>query len=247
MNFYKTKWLNYLDWILGRIPFVCFVYFALRAYLLYTKTVELEKLLHLDLIFGILLAITVLYIIFYIIVFYKKYNISSKRIELMINKVFNKNADIIENITFYKNEAEKLNHELNESHEENKRLKEEIESLKATITDQENTIAELKEHLPVGNTCEKTNREEKVNNDTLAKVAGWLEVAKDKDKDLLTIGLEWLRGNCTQEKAYRACFGGEGQLNDNEKQKERKLRRQFIKFAKDQGFDFSYLENLSKK
>lgn len=93
---------------------------------------------------------------------------------------------------------------------------------------------------------DRTPRQQQADLSTLATVAGWLEVAKvNKEKtekiETLTVGLEWLRGDCTQEKAYHAYHGDTGKLNESEKQWERKRRNWFVQYAAREGLDLSYL------
>mgnify|MGYP006071967107 FL=1 len=90
---------------------------------------------------------------------------------------------------------------------------------------------------------EREEREKAGTPEELSTVAGWLEMArragKEKEIELLAVGLEWLRGDCTQEKAYHAAFGGEGKLSKPEAQKELERRKWFVMYAEEKGLDFS--------
>lgn len=116
----------------------------------------------------------------------------------------------------------------------------------------------LTEQEPISNNMEwewegADDREKKAPDHIIKLVAGWLELAKfykkQKEIEFFTIGFEWIKGDCSQKKAYRACFGGEEKEKfiETQKQCELKLRKLFIEYAKEQGYNFSYLLKSTKK
>lgn len=106
-----------------------------------------------------------------------------------------------------------------------------------------NYIPDWKIHTNIS-PLDRMPHQEKADNYTLATVAGWLEVAKmnnEKEEKIetLTVGLAWLRGDCSQEIAFHAYHGGEGKLLEKDKQWERKRRQWFLSYAQREGLDVS--------